>query len=240
MFLMLPMLWTFIIYIGAAILPAIVLMRYIYGNDTYEKEPGELLIALIIRGVLAALVSIVLESIGQTILNLSMITSNSKVYYILLSFLVVALVEEGTKFFFMYRKTWNDPNFNYRFDGIVYSAFVSLGFAAFENIKYVFSFGLTVAFPRAFLAIPGHLGFAVVMGYFYGRARIAENYGNHDWAKRNLFLGYLCAVLMHGFYDSCAMIGTGISTVLFIIFIVCMYIGVFRLVRKESQTNAKI
>ncbi|MCR4671693.1 MAG: PrsW family intramembrane metalloprotease [Lachnospiraceae bacterium] len=215
-------------------------MRYIYNNDTYEKEPGELLLALIIRGVLAALAAVVLETVGQVILNLSPISGDSAAYYIVLAFFVVAVVEEGTKLFFLHRRTWNDPNFDYRFDGIVYSTFVSLGFAAFENIKYVFSYGLSVAIPRALLAIPGHLGFAVVMGYFYGRARIAENHGNHDWAKRNIFMGYLCAVLMHGFYDSCAMIGNGISTVLFIIFIICMYIGVFRLVRKESQTNTRI
>ena len=48
LFFMVPLMWRFIIYIGAAILPAIVLMRYIYNNDTYEKEPGELLLALVI------------------------------------------------------------------------------------------------------------------------------------------------------------------------------------------------
>ena len=43
---------------------------------------------------------------------------------------------------------WRDPNFNYRFDGIVYAVFVSLGFAAFENISYVVGYGLTTAVAR--------------------------------------------------------------------------------------------
>ncbi len=92
-------------------------------------------------------------------------------YTILLAFLVVAVVEEGTKFVFLKLRTWRDPNFNFRFDGIVYAVFVSLGFAAFENINYVLGYGLTVALPRAVLAIPAHMGFAVFMGLFYGRGK---------------------------------------------------------------------
>lgn len=48
------------------------------------------------------------------------------------------------KLFFLYRRSWRDDNFNYKFDGVVYAVFVSLGFAAFENIMYVFSYGLSV------------------------------------------------------------------------------------------------
>lgn len=228
------------IYIGAAIIPAIFLMKKIYNMDSYEKEPPELLRACVIRGVFAALLAIVLEIIGQTAMGLAKITPESKLYVMILAFGVVAVAEEGAKMFFLYRLTWRDPNFNYRFDGIVYSAFVSLGFAAFENIKYVFSYGLTVAFPRAILAVPGHLGFAIVFGYFYGRARMAANRGQDARAKSNLLTGYLCAVLMHGFYDTCAMTGTTRATVVFLVFVAVMYIFIIHLVKKESRTNVPV
>ena len=64
-------------------------------------------------------------------------------YTLVLAFAVVAVVEEGAKFAMLKRRTWNDMNFNYRFDGIVYAVFVSLGFAAFENIGYVLGYGLS-------------------------------------------------------------------------------------------------
>ena len=122
-------------------------------------------------GIVAALMSIVLEMIGEKILN-DQVSQNDKYYKIILAFAVVAVVEEGTKFLLMKLRTWKNPNFNYSFDGIVYAVSVSLGFAAFENIKYVMNFGLSVALPRAVLAVPGHMGFAVFMGLFYGRAKL--------------------------------------------------------------------
>ena len=144
------------------------------------------------------------------------------------------------KYVFLYRRTWNDPNFNFRFDGIVYAVFVSLGFAAYENIRYVLHYGLSVALPRALLAIPGHMSFAVVMGLFYGRARLLANRGELQAAARSRHMGYLSAVVLHGFYDACAMIGTGIATAAFLLFVTLMFTGVFRLVRRESATDAPV
>lgn len=229
-----------IIYIAAAVIPAVFLMKKIYDLDSCEKEPPQLLKACVLRGVFAALLAIVLEIIGQTAMGMAKITPESKLYVMILAFGVVAVAEEGAKMFFLYRLTWRNPNFNYRFDGIVYSAFVSLGFAAFENVKYVFSYGLTVAFPRAVLAIPGHLAFAIVFGYFYGRARMAANRGQAARAKSNLLTGYLCAVFLHGFYDTCAMTGTSQSTIVFLVFVAIMYIFIIRLVKREARTDTQV
>lgn len=254
LFFLLPLYSRTLIYMAAALIPAIFLLRYIYKMDTFEKEPAGLLINLLLRGVGAALLSIILETIGQKLLNLSEIDSTTPEYSIIMAFLVVAVVEEGTKFFLMARRTWNDPNFNFMFDGIVYSAFTSLGFAAFENVEYVFGYGLSVAPTRAVLAVPGHLGFAVVAGYFYGRARKAMDYSEEykrryddhaaayykGEAIRNILAGYLLAVLLHGFYDSCAMIGTGLATIVFIAFVVVMYIVIIRLIKKSSEENTPL
>ena len=130
---MLPLL-AVAVYVLAAVIPAVILLRYIYRHDTIEREPPRLLALLLLMGVAAALCSIVLETVAQTVLNL-LVDPHSPVYTILLAFVVVAAVEEGTKFWLLKRRTWNHPAFNYRFDGIVYSVFVSLGFAAYENIQ---------------------------------------------------------------------------------------------------------
>ncbi len=137
-------------------------------------------------------------------------------------------------------RTWKDPNFNYRFDGIVYAVFVSLGFAALENITYVLGYGLTTALLRALLAIPAHMGFAVFMGIFYSRAKLCTDVGNTPRKRLNLWAAFLIAVLLHGFYDACVMMGTILSTLLFVAFVIAMYIIVIRLVKKESRIDSPV
>ena len=238
-FFVVPALYILGIYVLAAVLPAVFLLRYIYRKDTVEPEPPLLLIRLLFMGVIAALISIVLESLGESILN-ALVDPGSPWYTVLLAFFVVAVVEEGTKFFFLKRRTWYDPNFNYRFDGVVYAVFVSLGFAAFENILYVFSYGLSVALPRALLSIPGHMSFAVVMGVFYSRARHRAHYGEEAKCQADLWAAWLVPVLLHGFYDACAMSGSTWSTPVFLLFVLVTYTAVFRLIKKESAQDAPV
>lgn len=239
MFFVLPLLPFLAIYIVAAVLPAIILLRYVYRHDTVEKEPPFLLLTLLLMGVLSALCAGIVEGFAQLILD-ALVAPGSPVYSILLAFLVVAVVEEGAKLFFLKRRTWYHPAFNYRFDGIVYAVFVSLGFAAYENVQYVLHYGLSVALPRALLAVPGHMSFAVCMGVLYGRAKLREGYGDVDGARRNLWGGYLSAVFLHGVYDSCAMIGTPLATVIFIVFVLLMYLRVYRLLKQESRTDSPV
>lgn len=228
-----------LIYIIAAVLPAVILLIYVYRKDKWEKEPPSLILQLLGCGVLAALIAMVLESIGESILN-SKISSDNPYYVILLAFLIVAVAEEGAKFLLLKWRTWKNPNFNFRFDGIVYAVSVSLGFAAFENLEYVLGYGLSVAPMRALLAIPGHLSFAVYMGYFYGRAKMMDV---RHYRPQSIFLqvcAWLSSVLLHGFYDTCAMSQTSQSTIIFVIFVILMFISVFLLIRRESTDDRPI
>lgn len=227
------------IYVLSAVLPAMFLMRYVYRQDTIEKEPPWLLADLVLQGILAALVSIALESFGETVLN-SLVQPDNPGYIVLLAFLVVAVVEEGTKFFFLRQKTWHSPYFNYRYDAIVYAVYVSLGFAAFENVKYIFNYGLSVALPRAILAVPGHMGFAVFMGFFYGRAKLCSDRGDRFGYRLNLAFSYLSAVFFHGVYDTCCMSGSARSALVFTAFVLAMYFAVYMLIRRESRNDVPI
>ena len=234
-----PTLAVIIVYLLAALLPALFLMRYIYRKDTIEKEPKGMLTGLVFLGVAAAVVAVIFETLGESVLT-QFFTKDSQTYTIVMAFLVVAVVEEGAKYLFLLWRTWRDPNFNFSFDGIVYAVFVSLGFAAFENISYVVGYGLTTAVARAVLAIPAHMGFAVFMGYFYARAKRCHDQGNVAGRRRNLWAAFLVAVLLHGFYDACALLGTVLSLLLFVAFVVAMYIIVIRLVKKESKEDQPV
>ena len=96
-----------VIYVLAAVVPAVVLMRYVYRQDRVEREPPRLLGGLALQGVYAALAAIVLETLGQSVLN-ALVSRDNPRHVVLTAFLVVAVVEEGTKFFFLYRRTWRD------------------------------------------------------------------------------------------------------------------------------------
>lgn len=228
-----------VVYLAAAILPAAFLLRYIYRKDTIEKEPAGLLGSLLGMGLCAAAASIVLEVLVESALSL-VLSKDSPIYTLVLAFVVVAAVEEGSKFLFLKLRTWRNPNFNYRFDGVVYAVFVSLGFAAIENVGYVMGYGLSVAVSRALLAIPGHMGFAVFMGAYYGRAKVCEAYGDERGKKQNLWLGFLIAVVLHGFYDTCAMLGTSAASMVFLAFVGIMYGVVIRRIKRETMSDRPI
>ena len=224
------------IYGVAAVGPAIFLLCYIYKQDTIEKEPGKLLVSLLFMGCIAGVISIIFEEIGNSLLS-RFLDPGSPAGEIITAFFIVAVVEEGSKFILLKARSWKDVNFNYRFDGVVYAVFVSLGFAAFENIGYIFRLGLAVSLPRALLAIPGHMGFAVFMGAFYGRAKVCEVQGDNIGKNLNLIIAYLTAVMLHGFYDATAMLQTTASTIVYFAFVAAMYVIVYRKIRREAATD---
>ena len=104
----------------------------------------------------------------------------------------------------------------------------------------MFRYGLSVALPRAILAIPGHLGFSVFMGFFYSRAKRHYDMGHFTTGRIHLLLAYLAPVLLHGVYDSCCMLGSNMSTVVFVLFVAAMYFIVIRLIKRESRTDRPI
>lgn len=107
-----------------------------------------------------------------------------------------ALPEELLKFLFLIWIVWKNRNFNEFFDGIVYSTFLSLGFAGVENVLYVANGGIGVAISRAIFAVPAHFFFAVVMGYYLSMAKFRKQ--NKLWFG---FLAIAVPVLLHFLYD---------------------------------------
>ena len=48
------------------------------------------------------------------------------------------------------------------------------------------------------------------------------------------------AIFLHGFYDATAMIQKPFATLLYYAFVIIMYIWIFRLIRKQSQTDEPV
>lgn len=227
------------ILILAAIVPAIFLLVKIYQADRSEKEPPQLLGSLILRGVFATMIAIVLERLGDRLLPRWM-DPYSLEYQLVENFLIVGLAEEGSKYCLMKGRTWNSPAFNYSFDAVVYGAFVSLGFALWENISYVMMYGLDVAVLRAVTAIPGHACFGVFMGAWYGAAKRQDGFGNRGASAFCRAMALLFPALLHGLYDFTAMLDGSAYRWAFYGYIAALFVSAFLTVRRLSRNDAPI
>lgn len=177
-----------------AITPAMAIVVYIYFKDTYEKEPFKLLAK---NFVLGATLSIVITLILGTLVSVLLPVTNEKsiIEMLIKAFVTVALVEEFSKYIVVRYFAQKNREFNEPFDGIVYAVMVSMGFAALENVMYVFQYGFQTGIIRAFTAVPAHATFGILMGYFMGMAK---------FSNRKVFfnmLGLLVATIFHGAYD---------------------------------------
>jgi RsiW-degrading membrane proteinase PrsW (M82 family) len=180
-------------FLLASISPVIIFLYLIYQRD-HVKEPWKLLLSCLVGGMFSTFLSLTMSWPAS---KLSVLFPGNFLSSLHLSFLTAAIPEEVAKFAVLYWIVWKRPEFDHHYDGIIYSVFVSLGFALVENLLYVAEGGLGVAFFRAILAVPGHGFFGVIMGYYFSLARFHEN------PKRRQYLieALLLPILFHGGYD---------------------------------------
>ena len=179
------------ILIFLTLIPSILIGLFVYYKDKYEKEPLSLIFRAFLFGCLAVIPSIIIE-------QFFMFIQLDKFDIFLFAFIGIALVEEGSKFFFLKKFLFPHKEFNEPFDGIIYAVMISLGFATVENFMYVFGSedSFYVAFIRMFSAVPLHAACGVIMGYYVGEAKFEDNRAN-----LLLFMAVLVATALHAFYD---------------------------------------
>ncbi len=258
-----------ILLIVLGLLPAVALCVYVYIKDKHEKEPIWLLILLFALGAFCCFPALHLELLADGLISgafsgstyvedgvFYMATLPYYLYHITDNFFGVALIEEGLKWLVLFFVTRNSKHFNSLFDGLIYAVFVSLGFAAYENITYVLSTGTHTALIRAFSAVPGHMFNAVFMGYYYTlwhlyrfvRKAEASLVSSGTIPCRNLSarfnsvsLGWLLAlslivpVIIHGTYDFCLSIDSDIAYIGFYLLLAVLYVFCFLRIRKLSK-----
>lgn len=220
--------------VAAALLPPLVLMGVVYRMDRLEREPPALLAGLFLRGVLAMFPILILELLASQFVDF--FYWQPLVYLFLTYFVIPGFVEEGVKFRVLRRRTWNEPNFNYRFDGVVYAVFVSLGFAAVENILYVLTSGFSTAVLRAIFSIPGHAMFGVIMGLSFSQASWAQRHGQREQAAAQQKRAWLLPALLHGAYDF-LLVGFG---GLFYVYFFGLVLYVVRLLRRAAREDSPL
>lgn len=193
---------SIILVLTAALLPAILLWLYIWKKYP-QPEPTSWLVKAVVWGVAICIpVSAIEMGIESLLFGIGDGPSTLKGTTVM-AFLVAALPEESFKLLALWLVLHKNPYFNEHFDGIVYAVCVGLGFAAIENIFYVFSEEewVSVAISRALLAVPGHYAFAILMGYYYS----VYHFVDHSPKVAACIL--LVPVAAHGVYDALAMSG---------------------------------
>lgn len=221
-----------LILLIVAILPIYLIGLYIYKKDK-DKEDRSLLAKLFIFGILSCFPAVMLELIvGIFFPNYEQLDLLSLAIYV---FIGIALVEEICKWFMTYKIAYKHKEFDHAYDAIVYSVFVSLGFAALENILYVMDNGIGTGIVRALSAVPGHACNAIIMGFYLGLSKIASINKNEKLSKKNLYLSILMPTIAHGIYDYCLFTELVPFIILFLIYVIIMYIYGIKTVKRISK-----
>ena len=208
--------------------PVLIIAVYIYYSDKYEKEPIKLLLFALLAGGLTVIPILFIERFfsGFTSLFSGLAAPAWN------AFVVAAFSEELFKFIALYLLIWESREFNEKFDGIVYAVYISLGFAAVENVMYVMDGGLSAGLMRAITAVPAHAIFGITMGFYFGLAKFYKKERNILKLKA---LAY--PILLHGIYDFIIMTGIQWLTIVFFAFVVFLYIFGLKKVKQLSNQS---
>lgn len=188
--------------IALAVLPALILIYYTYQQDKLQREPVGNLVKAFFYGGLSVfasfLISVPFMNLGLFPREIHSLSDAART-----AFFGAAIPEETAKLVLLWLFLRKCRDFDERMDGIVYAVCIGMGFAAFENIEYLFASGsdwVTVGLGRSLTAIPGHFGFAVIMGYYFSLYYFDRYRAPGAGLKMWLF-----PVVGHGLYDWVAM-----------------------------------
>ena len=209
-----------------AVIPVIVICTYIYLKDR-NKEPWSLLIKLFVLGISSCFLVLMISGVLFEIFPFMNKDTAYMTFFEVMAyaFIGVAFIEELCKWLMVYIGSYTNKAYDELYDGIVYSVYVSLGFAFLENLLYVFkNQSIVVGISRGLLAVPGHACDAVFMGYYLSLAKVYASQGNKALEKKNLVLSVLVPTILHGIYDFCLFANIGILLIVFLAFVILLYI----------------
>lgn len=214
-----------------AVLPGVLVSYIMVRLDRYEHEPFLPLALSFLGGAVVTLPAIQIEKAafvwigrpGQ--INLAEAA--------LLGFIFIAANEELLKFLLLRFGLYPRSFFNEPLDGIVYAVIIAMGFATAENIAYADRFGMPTLLLRTLTAMPAHLIFAIIQGYYAGLAKFSA-----AGSRQLLWRGWLLATLLHGLYD--LLILQHLFEWMFLLALVMLYLGLYYFYQfiKEHQDNS--
>lgn len=157
---------------------------------------ASLVSAVVLNGWVGGHFGIYLDTLGQADLTLGQMVSLT---------LATGTVEETTKLLAAIVATRWLGDYDEPVDGMIYAMTTALGFAAFENLLYAYTYGNSLLVTRFLWPVPAHMAYAAVWGYGLVRARYASA-RRPGWL---VVLPYLAAAaVLHGAANLGLLYGT--------------------------------
>lgn len=194
--------------------PAIFNAALIHWVDRYEKEPFRFVVGVFVWGaVVAAAGAFVINSVFE--IGIIFLTASEAAADLTTGSLIAPVIEEslkGAAVLIVY--WWAHNEFDSTLDGIVYAAITALGFAATENVYYIYSLGylqdgmsglFLLAFVRVILVGWQHPFYTAFIGIGLAKARLSRS----PWIKVTaVTAGWLVAIFMHSLHNTLASLVT--------------------------------
>ncbi len=187
---------TAVILVALGLLPSLVWMFFFYHQDCHP-EPKSLIAKTFLMGIIISPIAVIFQMGFSQIHNLGPVN-----YFVAdgsLFFLWAAFVEEFVKYYAVRLIALTDSAFDEPVDAMIYMMMAGLGFAAIENILYLFNNipqGLNVVMVvwalRSIGATLLHALSSGLVGYFLALSWFFQNH-----RKKLLVVGLLVATLFH-------------------------------------------
>lgn len=220
---------TYAGYVFISFIPPLLWLLFYLREDRKHPEPKHLLVATFFGGIAAALLSIVAELmlIGDLRQARGGLLTDA-LPFIFASpfalFLVVALVEEYTKYAAVKALIIGRPEFDEPIDAMIYMMTAALGFAAIENALFAvpifgidFLSGVALTTNRFLGANLLHALSSGIVGYFLAHSFFAPH------RRHFIALGVILASLLHAFFNYFIVIREAVpQAVNFLIFLLFM------------------
>ncbi len=174
--------------------PALLWLLYHYYKDRFQPEPVRLLGVSYVAGFVAGYLCL---QAFDVLNRLGLRDDPTDVPgFLLYCIVVVGLLEEVAKLLPFVVLCMRLPQFDEPVDGVIYASVVALGFASFENLKYMEFLEGPAMLGRAIASPLTHAMFASIWGYAAGRAQ-HERRSVVVW----IGVGLTVSVVLHGLYD---------------------------------------
>lgn len=181
------------------VLPVLFWSAYHYHKDRHLPEPaGNLALCFLLGCASAGISRLLYAGLGVLSLRYDALEFGDGNLPGLFAYALLAIgpIEELSKLLPFLFIVLRFRAFNEALDGIIYAAFIALGYATMENLHYLQYLTTLEAIARGFAGPLVHVMFASVWGYYLGRSFLRTG----TWLSAGLFAVPL-AMVLHGLYD---------------------------------------
>lgn len=135
----------YLIFIIFGLVPSIVWLLFYLKKDSHP-ESKKMVLKIFFYGMVSGLIALAIGiwlSWSITFFGGKYIANFPLLFFFINQFIIIALVEESSKFLIVKEKVINNKEFDEPVDAMVYMIISALGFAALENVLVLFSLGQT-------------------------------------------------------------------------------------------------